>query len=144
MISIRGNAISGAILYADGTTNNTGTLSYQWKADGTDLAGENGQFYATEKSCLGKQISVTVTSSIETGELEAVMEQISGWIFLSERLKKRIRQGYLVLYGYAVFLGCVSSLTAVWELSDIWNGLMAFPNIAALLVLHKKIHWPHP
>ena len=60
MISIRGNAISGAILYADGTTNNTGTLSYQWKADGTDLAGENGQFYATEKSCLGKQISVTV------------------------------------------------------------------------------------
>ncbi len=75
MISIRGNAISGAILYADGTTNNTGTLSYQWKADGTDLAGENGQFYATEKSCLGKQISVTVTSSIETGELEAVMEQ---------------------------------------------------------------------
>ena len=74
--------------------------------------------------------------------LEAVMEQISGWIFLSERLKKRIRQGYLVLYGYAVFLGCVSSLTSVWELSDIWNGMMAFPNILALLLLHRQVRYP--
>ena len=70
------------------------------------------------------------------------MEQISGWIFLSERLKKRIRQGYLVLYGYAVFLGCVSSLTSVWELSDIWNGMMAFPNILALLLLHRQVRYP--
>ena len=34
-VSIRGNAIVGATLYADdaGITNNTGTLSYQWMAD---------------------------------------------------------------------------------------------------------------
>ncbi|NBH12700.1 hypothetical protein D3Z36_00505 [Lachnospiraceae bacterium] len=74
-VSIRGNAICGAILYADDATNSTGTLSYQWKADGTLLTGENGQFYVADESCLGKKISVTVTSSAETGELEAVMEQ---------------------------------------------------------------------
>ena len=61
---------------------------------------------------------------------------------LSETAAAKIHAVYLILYGYAVFLGCVSSLTAVWELSDIWNGLMAFPNILALLVLRKKIRYP--
>lgn len=74
--------------------------------------------------------------------LEGVMAQAGQWIYISEAWAARIRAVYLILYGYAVFLGCVSSLTAVWELSDIWNGLMAFPNILALLVLRKKIRYP--
>lgn len=75
--------------------------------------------------------------------LEALMEQICRWIFLSEKMRKGIRLGYLVLYGYAVFLGCVSNLNAVWELSDIWNGMMAFPNIVALFLLQKQVAYPH-
>ncbi len=58
--------------------------------------------------------------------------QIEGWSGLIEKI-------YILFYGYAVFLGCVCSLTAVWELSDIWNGLMAFPNILALFFLRKEI-----
>lgn len=46
---------------------------------------------------------------------------------------------YLLLYVYAVFLGCVSSLTSVWELSDIFNGLMAFPNLLALFLLRRDV-----
>ncbi len=46
---------------------------------------------------------------------------------------------YLLLYVYAVFLGCVSSLTAVWELSDVFNGLMAFPNLLALFLLRRDV-----
>ena len=57
------------------------------------------------------------------------------------RFEERIEKIYLFLYGYAVFLGCVCSLTAVWELSDIWNGLMAFPNILALFLLRGKIQF---
>jgi len=74
--------------------------------------------------------------------LEGVIAQLREWIPISEPAAGKIRAIYLVLYGYAVFLGCVSSLAAVWELSDIWNGLMAFPNIFALLVLHRKIRYP--
>ena len=74
--------------------------------------------------------------------LECVIAQIQRKIRISETVIQRIRTGYLVLYGYAVFLGCVSSLTTVWELSDIWNGLMAFPNILALLLLCKQIKFP--
>ena len=46
---------------------------------------------------------------------------------------------YLCLYAYAVFLGGVSSLTAVWELSDVFNGLMAFPNLLALVLLRRDV-----
>ncbi len=74
-VAIRGNAILGAILYADEVTNNTGELFYQWKADGSDIAGETGQFYEADDSCIGKRISVTVTSSVETGSLEVSMEE---------------------------------------------------------------------
>ena len=74
--------------------------------------------------------------------LEGVMAQAGQWISISEAGARKIRTVYLILYGYAIFLGCVSSLKAVWELSDIWNGLMAFPNILALLVLRKKIRYP--
>ena len=45
-VSIRGNAIVGATLYADdaGITNNTGTLSYQWMADEREISGANSAF----------------------------------------------------------------------------------------------------
>lgn len=74
--------------------------------------------------------------------LEAVVSLIQRWITLRDSTVRGIKTGYLILYGYSVFLGCVSTMTAVWELSDIWNGLMAFPNMAAILILHRQIHYP--
>lgn len=74
--------------------------------------------------------------------LEAIIAFLREKISVSEAAAANIGTLYLILYGYAVFLGCVSSLTTVWELSDIWNGLMAFPNILALLVLRRKISYP--
>lgn len=49
---------------------------------------------------------------------------------------------YLALYLDAVFLGCIISLDLVWELSDIWNGLMAVPNLIALVFLVKQVKFP--
>lgn len=72
-VSIRGNAIVGATLYADdaGITNNNDkkTLSYQWMADDSELSGETGAFLSVDTGLKGKQISVKVTSSVETGTL---------------------------------------------------------------------------
>lgn len=72
--------------------------------------------------------------------------------YLAESLKKwghfyvvqRILRGkvYTLLYLLAVFTGCMARLETVWEFSDIWNGLMALPNIAALIVLMKEVTFP--
>ena len=46
---------------------------------------------------------------------------------------------YRLCYGLVTFLGAVCSLEAVWDFSDICNGLMAVPNLLAVLVLSKEI-----
>ncbi len=55
---------------------------------------------------------------------------------VSERLGSRI---YMLLYLNAVFLGSLARLETVWELSDLWNGLMAVPNLLALFLLRREI-----
>ncbi len=72
--------------------------------------------------------------------------------YLAERLKERGRlvivqrilrgKVYTALYLCAVFTGCMAKLDTVWEFSDIWNGLMALPNIFALIFLAKKVTFP--
>lgn len=68
-LSIRGNAVAGAVLYADAATNNTGTLSFQWYADGSPIAGAEGMFYVVDKSLAGKTVSVVIESTVQTGTM---------------------------------------------------------------------------
>lgn len=48
-------------------------------------------------------------------------------------------QWYRLGYGLVTFLGAVCSLEAVWDFSDICNGLMAVPNLLAVLTLSRGI-----
>ena len=45
---------------------------------------------------------------------------------------------YNILYIIAAFAGSLIRLESVWSISDTLNGLMAIPNIFALLLLSKK------
>ena len=69
-VAISGTAKYGETLTADtsGITNNTGTLSYQWKR-GTENIGTNSATYTLTADDIGSTITVTVTSSIETDSL---------------------------------------------------------------------------
>lgn len=42
---------------------------------------------------------------------------------------------YNIIYATAVFIGCITKLDIVWNISDIFNGLLAIPNIYAVLKL---------
>ena len=46
---------------------------------------------------------------------------------------------YRTLFVSVVYLGCVLRLETVWTLSDIFNGLMALPNLVALLCLSPLV-----
>ncbi len=50
-----------------------------------------------------------------------------------------IKKLYLLLYLAAVFFGCMGRVELIWMLSDIWNGLLAFPNLLALWMLSGKV-----
>ena len=51
---------------------------------------------------------------------------------------------YRIVYLCAIVIGATMELGLVWELSDLCNGLMALPNLAALLVLRKEIKKASP
>ena len=67
---------------------------------------------------------------------------ILGWNYYSEKCleylvgdKKAVLKGYRWLYILAVFIGPFMTVSAVWTIADIFNGLMALPNLIALVAL---------
>ena len=67
---------------------------------------------------------------------------ILGWDYYGERCleylsnkSKTAVQVYRWLYILAVFIGPYMTVKAVWTIADIFNGLMAIPNIIALFTL---------
>lgn len=47
-------------------------------------------------------------------------------------------KSYNILYIAAAFIGCMAKLDFVWSISDTFNGLMAVPNLFAILCLSKE------
>ena len=49
---------------------------------------------------------------------------------------------YIILYLLAVWLGCICRLELVWLVSDLVNGLMAYPNLLTLWLLAGHVQFP--
>ena len=71
---------------------------------------------------------------------------ILGWNYYGERCveyltnkNKKLVLIYRCLFILAIFIGPYLTVTMVWTTADIFNGLMAIPNIIALLVLSPII-----
>ena len=68
---------------------------------------------------------------------------ILGWDYYAERCveylvgghKKGVLWTYRILYILAVAVGPYLTVATVWNIADIFNGLMAFPNLVALVLL---------
>ncbi len=65
---------------------------------------------------------------------------ILGWSFYGERcaeylLGVKVIPVYRILWVGIVFVGAIANLKVAWALAGILNGLMAFPNLIALLLL---------
>jgi len=77
---------------------------------------------------------------LTVGMLTFVFSTILGWSYYGEKaveylLGPRAILPYRVLWVAAVFLGAQWKLRAVWDFADVANGLMAVPNLIALLAL---------
>lgn len=82
------------------------------------------------------------------GSLTFAFSTILGWSFYGERgieylvnkisrrrYAKRFVNTYRIVFLITVYLGAVVSLDLVWNLADIFNALMAIPNLLSLLFL---------
>ena len=71
---------------------------------------------------------------------------ILGWDYYSERCldyltgnNKKVVRTYRWIYIACVFIGPYMTVKAVWTIADIFNGLMAIPNLIALLALNGVV-----
>ena len=71
---------------------------------------------------------------------------ILGWDYYSERCLEYLSGGnmkhvkiYRWVYIFAVFIGPYMTVSAVWTIADIFNGLMALPNMIALFALNGVV-----
>ncbi len=71
---------------------------------------------------------------------------ILGWDYYSERCleylsggSRRLLKLYRLFYICAVFIGPYIAVDIVWTIADIFNGLMAFPNMIAIFALRRVV-----
>ncbi len=69
---------------------------------------------------------------------------ILGWSYYGERSAEylfgtKIIKPYRVLWIIAIFIGSIMKLELVWTFADVFNGLMALPNLIALLLLSPVV-----
>ncbi len=71
---------------------------------------------------------------------------ILGWDYYSERCleylsggNQKLVKGYRWVYILAIFIGPFMTVSAVWTIADIFNGLMAIPNLIAVVALNGVV-----
>ena len=88
------------------------------------------------KSVLGRDSRAKAGGAGDVSPFSTIL----GWEFCGETafaflFGRRAIPLYRILFALAAFLGATQSLEVVWNLSDIFNALMAVPNLISLLLL---------
>ena len=75
-----------------------------------------------------------------------IFTTILGWDYYSERCLEYLSDGnvkhikiFRWLYILAVFIGPYMTVSAVWTIADIFNGLMAIPNMIVIFALNGVV-----
>lgn len=94
-----------------------------------------GAFYKTLGAFGGKLLNVSLIFFAFT--------TIIGWSYYGEVCGKflfgeRAEKPYKIIFAAFVFVGAVTRLETVWALSDIFNALMAVPNLAAIVLALRR------
>ena len=110
-------------------------------ADKTGLDGIKLSTYSFE-SVLGIAGNIFISLSI----VMFAFATLISWSYYGEKSFEYLTNGryikvYRVIYAIVVYAGCVTGITLVWEISDTFNGLMAIPNIIALVFLSKQVNY---
>ena len=111
------------------------------KADKTGLDGIELSTYSFE-SVLGIVGNIFISLSI----VMFAFATLISWSYYGERSFEYLTNGkyikiYRVIYAVVVYIGCIMEITLVWEISDTFNGLMAIPNLIAIIFLSGEVSY---
>ncbi|MDR2092420.1 MAG: sodium:alanine symporter family protein [Azoarcus sp.] len=111
-------------------------ISGQWMAPGigdADAGTLTSQAFSTTMGEFGSWL-------VTTGLVLFAFSTILGWCVYGERcviylFGHKAALPYRVIFTLIVPVGAIAKLSLVWDLADLFNGLMAIPNLIALLLL---------
>ncbi len=63
-------------------------------------------------------------------------EKSVGYLTNNNKIARKI---YIIIYIISIFFGAILKVDLIWNLADIFNGLMAIPNLIALIALSKIV-----
>jgi AGCS family alanine or glycine:cation symporter len=115
-------------------------VSGQWMAPGITEAGAGTLTSQAFNAAMGGFGSWLVT----IGLLLFAFSTILGWCVYGERcviylFGHQASMPYRIIFTLVVPVGAIAKLSLVWDLSDLFNGLMALPNLVALLLLSPVV-----
>ena len=134
--AITGDAIFGQTLTASLTGgNNTGTLSYQWTRNGSDIGGATTSTYTLAETDITALIRVKISSSVETGTLisdptgaveKADCATATGITpTLATKTTTGITLAAMAGYEYILVADGAAVTTGTWQDSNEFTGLTA-------------------
>lgn len=90
------------------------------------------------------KIPVIGVPVLVVGLVTFAFSTILGWYYYGERCAvylfgEKVIIVYKILWIVGVFVGSIVELNLIWNIADLLNGLMAIPNIIAVLLLSKVI-----
>jgi len=113
-----------------------------WTQSGPDGNGLTGALLSTSafSSVYGPWAGQVATLSL----VLFAWSTLIGWVYYGEKALEyligiRAIPVYRTVYVSVVYVGCVTQLETCWTIADIFNGLMALPNLVALLCLSPLV-----
>ena len=106
-----------------------------------DALSGNGSFLTNQAFSMIPAIGIPI---LVVGLVTFAFSTILGWYYYGERCAvylfgEKVILIYKILWVIGIFVGSVMELNLVWNIADLLNGLMAVPNIVAVLLLSKVI-----
>ena len=109
----------------------------------------DGQLFGAELSVasygilgvLGKRGIALLTALFSFASLTSCSfygEKSTEYLFTVRAIKP-----YKIIYLILAFCGCIISPQIIWTIADIFNGLMAVPNLFALCILRNEVEFPY-
>ncbi len=95
--------------------------------------------------CFGTMLGKWSGFVISIGIIMFAFSTIVSWEYYGEKALEYLIKNpkyciiYRVVFSSLVFIGATNTLSLVWNFSDIMNGLMAIPNLLAIIALSKVV-----
>jgi hypothetical protein len=130
--TISGTAAYGQTLTASLTgSNNTGTLSYQWMRDGSDISSATSSTYTLAEDDIGSTISVKITSDVQTGTRTSAATSVvqkadaasPAAPVLSGKTQTSVTLTAAAGYEYICVADGAAVSTGTWQDSNVFSGL---------------------